>query len=208
MHSKYRCNFQNDVYELSNGLKFIDVECGAKHIIAIDESGVIWSCGDNKYGQLGRILDNNTAFDNSFQLVEGLDTNIRWQRVVSGWSHCIARGVNITGDTIIAVWGRNNFHQCGHNQTSIIPLPMYISSLPNNADIIEIWTGSEYTIVCDEYHQLWGCGWNDHNNLSDSLCCNNNPVWIQVNDDKNKQVVLSSPWIGSVACGGAHILIS
>ena len=33
--------------------KFIDIACGAFHCLAIDNTGTVWTWGDNKYGQLG-----------------------------------------------------------------------------------------------------------------------------------------------------------
>jgi hypothetical protein len=33
-------------------------------------------------------------------------------------------------------------------------------------DLREVWCGSEYTVASDAEGFLWGCGWNEHGNLS------------------------------------------
>uniref|UniRef100_A0A8D8QDU4 E3 ISG15--protein ligase Herc6 n=1 Tax=Cacopsylla melanoneura TaxID=428564 RepID=A0A8D8QDU4_9HEMI len=37
------------------GVKIIDIACGARHTLALGEDGSVWGCGWNEYGQLGGI---------------------------------------------------------------------------------------------------------------------------------------------------------
>eukprot|EP01033_Poteriospumella_lacustris_P008691 gene8691-6250_t len=114
-----------------------------------------------------------------------------------------------------------------HRPRQLLPLPL-------NRSFAEVWCGSEYTLVMDaETSSLWGMGWNDHFNLggsADSLSTDKLPTeadvrfksanivssWIllgspstkTVSNDANEVVGFQVPvFDGSVACGGAHILL-
>ena len=57
----------------SDGSKLIQVACGRRHTVVLDEHGRIWTLGENKYGQLGRkTVDPPTSNTSTEpQLVEG-----------------------------------------------------------------------------------------------------------------------------------------
>ena len=38
-----------------DGCKLVQVACGRRHTVVLDEHGRVWTVGDNKYGQLGRV---------------------------------------------------------------------------------------------------------------------------------------------------------
>lgn len=77
--------------------------------------------------------------------------------------------------------------------------------LPNQLDILEVWTGPENTIVMDSEFHLWASGWNDHGNLGDGNLCPSSS-WVKVLNADGTQVRLLNPWTESVACGGAHVI--
>ncbi|CDH57463.1 hypothetical protein RO3G_15049 [Lichtheimia corymbifera JMRC:FSU:9682] len=64
---------------IQEDISIVRVACGAAHTLAMDDHGRIWSCGSNKYGQLGRKTswqcqeignqDNNDDHDTAFRLV-------------------------------------------------------------------------------------------------------------------------------------------
>jgi len=57
----------------SDGSKLIQVACGRRHTVVLDEHGRIWTLGENKYGQLGRKTVDYSASNTNIepQLVEG-----------------------------------------------------------------------------------------------------------------------------------------
>jgi alpha-tubulin suppressor-like RCC1 family protein len=66
------------------GLMFVDVSSGARHSVAIDDEGVVWSWGDNRYGALGRdthASSTGKSYDATPRRVEGLDPTVKWKRV-------------------------------------------------------------------------------------------------------------------------------
>src|SRR4051812_16074193 len=95
-----------------------------------------------------------------------------WQ-VSSGWSHSLAWGVCADGQLVIVGWGRCDMGQIPHspveslNQSLAMSVetstpPVQLLMLPNQLPIVEIWCGSEYSIVADVEGHVWGCGWNEH----------------------------------------------
>lgn len=87
----------------NNPTKLVDVACGAKHVIVLDDYGNMYSMGDNRYGSLGRTIfapereftlpeDGNnelktlknekktSLIDNRLEMVE-VPSDIRFQRV-------------------------------------------------------------------------------------------------------------------------------
>lgn len=87
----------------NNPTKLVDVACGAKHVIVLDDYGTMYSMGDNRYGSLGRTIyvpeqeftlpeDGNnelktlknekksSLIDNRLEMIE-VPSDIRFQRV-------------------------------------------------------------------------------------------------------------------------------
>lgn len=174
----------------SDGANVIDVACGARHTACVDDLGRIWTFGDNRFGVLGRLVTNgNDATNNKVDNQPGevvfkkelfSELNIKWQKVSSGWHHCVARGVLTDGSLISCGWGRRDLSQypiasntanmpSGSIHQDIVPLcwePRPLSALPvTGAEIAELWCGSEFTMAADDAGLLWACGWNEHHNL-------------------------------------------
>jgi alpha-tubulin suppressor-like RCC1 family protein len=96
-------------------------------------------------------------------------------------------------------------------------IPQHLPPLPCECEIIEVWSGSEYTIVADNYGKLWSCGWNEHGNLGTGSYVSMS-TWTKVmkgNDfninscninDVDTQIKLNVVWEGSLACGGGHVI--
>ncbi len=83
--------------------------------------------------------------------------------------------------------------------------PRKLSQLPSRAQILEVWCGSEYTIVVDDDDgQLWGVGWNEHGNIGNGTTTSPIVMWEKVQRAEGPLRV--HVWEGSVACGGGHVL--
>jgi alpha-tubulin suppressor-like RCC1 family protein/cation transport regulator ChaC len=101
-----------------DGVKLVDVVCGRHHTAMLDDQGRVWTMGENKFGQLGRLNENTNCDNNDVandgaklqrlrlknmdptpQLVDGpfgkeqASLNNELHRCVdlqSGWSHIVA----------------------------------------------------------------------------------------------------------------------
>ncbi|KAL5107402.1 hypothetical protein TcWFU_001841 [Taenia crassiceps] len=98
--------------------RIVDVQSGWSHILALTESGKVFSWGRCDFGQLGRAVNGATA------------TNISWQQsgrifdptpqpvslptspvrlISAGAEHCLA----LVGETQVWMWGWNEHGNCG-----------------------------------------------------------------------------------------------
>lgn len=217
--------------------KVIDIACGCRHTVAIDEDGKLWSWGDDRFGSLGRPVasqdDSHEHPGNRRKLTYRLDgtptivdtshihADIRWSRICSGWSHIVARGVRPDGSCVVVGWGRSDFAQFGHlsgtaaadtrPNTPVDHLPKEIRLPEAELEITEVWCGSEFTVVMDSNNRLWFSGWNEHGNAGNGMKVSTPTItrtWTKITMDNDEQVELISPWTESVACGGAHVLCS
>ncbi|RYH32065.1 hypothetical protein EON65_01235 [archaeon] len=66
-----------------SGAKVIDIACGARHVVIVDEQGVVYTVGSNKHGSLGRSGpgEREKQFINLEIKPVLLPDNIRFQRV-------------------------------------------------------------------------------------------------------------------------------
>lgn len=151
----------------SDGSKLVQVVCGRRHTVVLDEFGRVWSIGENKYGQLGRLPVEDNAKP---QLLDGLlgQLNSGCFTLRSGWSHVLAlvrRNDESKGITLYG-WGRNDKCQLGvpstHNPH--IPTPQVISSGIIGGTIQDACCGAESSHILDE-ECVYSTGWNEHGNL-------------------------------------------
>jgi cation transport regulator ChaC/alpha-tubulin suppressor-like RCC1 family protein len=168
--------------EFSVHPRFTDVACGAKHTVAVDNRGAIWTFGDNKHGALGRDIASPLAAAAAAAVgrVSGLPTGVKWVGVASGWAHVVARGVRQDGSVVFWCWGRCDLGQLptatatttGQNEeaggaggmlapSELLPLPPRQPSGQHRMTV-GVWCGNEHTVAADEEGCLWYCGWDDH----------------------------------------------
>ena len=75
--------------KLSHIGSILSIACGARHSVIIDSQNNVWTCGDNRYGSLGRDvipspegkLSHRGCVDGVLRKVQLLPDNIIWQRV-------------------------------------------------------------------------------------------------------------------------------
>lgn len=107
-------------------LNIVDVKCGGSYTILLDENGHLYSCGLNKYGQLG----NNTKTD-SVALCRVMDSadateHTRQYKAISvGNSHVLA----IDTDDYLWVWGNAGNYRTFTGSSAANTTPVNPSSM-------------------------------------------------------------------------------
>jgi len=161
-------------WQPNDGSKLVKVACGRRHTVVLDEHGRIWTLGDNKYGQLGRLIDDSSknSKDREPQLVDGPlgQVNSGCIAVYSGWSHILA----LTHDTedsndgcvdTLHGWGRNDKRQLaskpGASQSNI-SIPRVLN---RELKVQAACCGAESSHVVDLEGKIVSTGWNEHGNL-------------------------------------------
>jgi alpha-tubulin suppressor-like RCC1 family protein len=129
------------IFNLNN---IIEVSCGEKHSVCLDNKGQVWSFGCNSDGQ----LTNTLLSIYSPKLIPGLNNIIN-----------IACGTNTTFclDNKGRVWsfGQNDFGQLGLGHSNIVDLPTMIPELNN---IIQISAENNYTLFLNKKGQVFIAG--------------------------------------------------
>ena len=190
-----------------DGVKLKKVSCGRRHTVILDEKGRVWSLGDNKYGQLGRLNTSKSAVP---ELVSGPlgRPHSGCVEIHCGWSHTVAvvKKDEPTRVTLFG-WGRNDRGQLGFKSAGkFVDEPRQLS--PNNGGIkvASMCCGAESSLIIDTNEKIWSCGWNEHGNLGfkSSDCCFQ---WRLATGTK----IVSPPTSRSrkllAACGGAHTIV-
>ena len=207
-------------WQPNDGSKLLKVACGRRHTVVLDEYGRIWTLGDNKYGQLGRLRDDS---DREPQLVDGPlgQVNSGCFAVYSGWSHILAlsRDTEDSDACILHGWGRNDKGQLGSipgSSQSYISIPQVLNG---SLKVQAACCGSESSHVVDLEGKILSTGWNEHGNLGIGH-------YDQQSDDKTSES--SSTWMATtgtrvvappstnrkgeektkilLAAGGAHLI--
>lgn len=186
----------------ADGSKIVRVSCGRRHTVAVDENGNLWSFGDNKYGQLGRSIENEAGRDALAGRVE-TPTDVKFFDAYCGWSHTIALAKDAGGKVVAFGWGRNDKGQLGIGESMPAPLPIQLFS---NIEIESVACGSESTVVVDSLNHIWCCGWNEHGNLG----IGSKEDQLELTQVRGAPILKAPRYPETsklcVAAGGAHVL--
>jgi alpha-tubulin suppressor-like RCC1 family protein len=144
-----------------DGSRLVQVACGRRHTVLLDEHGRIWTLGESKYGQLGRLSIHSS--DGIPQLVDGRFGSA-CVAIDCGWSHNVATFQTLDGRIEMYGWGRNDRGQLGTGTTENVEIPIRLFEHLN--DLESVSCGSEYTIILHKSGKISSCGWNEHGNLS------------------------------------------
>lgn len=170
---------------------FIEVSAGHDFFFAIDDEGYLWSCGNNRKGQLGQ----NDKTKNFTMLTQIPNTN-KFLSVSCGGKHILALDDNNE------IWG------CGHNdigQLGVNNNTKKIYSLIKidlNIKVKLVTCGYNFTFLIDSENTLWSCG----NNHFGQLC-----LGFDYDDTDEIFVytftkVFSQTLFKYVSCGNYHTL--
>ncbi len=162
-----------------DGSKLIKVRCGRRHTMILDEYGRIWTMGENKkYGQLGRSRissssgSSSTQYSDIPQLVDGLlgQKGSGCIDIDCGWSHNVAIVCDAVDNNRIKcyAWGRSDKSQFGILDKNHVDTPTSIlnTMMEDSQSIKKAVCGSEFTLIQTDKGDIFGCGWNEHGNLS------------------------------------------
>merc|ERR1712194_234757 len=113
--------------------------------------GRIWTFGENKYGQLGRITNGKKVSTPSVVNMNGKIEEDDTVAVYCGWSHTVIHVIGREGNKLFG-FGRNDKGQLGTESDMLVGLPIEIFS---DQRIKCVQCGSESTMIIDvegQYH--------------------------------------------------------
>lgn len=130
----------------------VHVACGRRHTIVVTESGELYSCGNNDYGQLGREKDTtklgkkiyNFFFVNNFLFLLEMVEGIRGQKIVSaccGDNHSMA----VTEWGQLYGWGSDSHSQLCYFGNSL-PVPKIMRDMAMY-NVIQVACGQAHSLA-------------------------------------------------------------
>jgi len=152
-----------------DGTPFMNVDtavAGKYHTVFLRHDGTIWTCGDNRYGQLGiGVISTNSAYPVQVINLNGI------VEVASGNFHNLA----LKSDSSVWSWGRNDYGQLGDGSNTDRTTPIKIFD-----GAIAIGCGGFHSIIVDKYGDVWAFGWNSYGQLGNETNINSNkPVKVK-----------------------------
>ncbi|XP_065221289.1 probable E3 ubiquitin-protein ligase HERC4 isoform X2 [Planococcus citri] len=168
------------------------VACGEHHSLVLTCNGMVYSCGNNDYGQLGR----DKSRTKKFHKVSGLDVH-NIINIACGEHHSIA--VNEWGQ--VFSWGSNLHGQLGFsdNLGGFQPEPKIIKTLATK-NVVQVSCGYKHCLALTNDGTLYSWGLNDNGQLGLGLSIKNVGLVSQPNVVK----ALNGVPIAFIACGGYH----
>lgn len=139
---------------INSNAKYIKVEAGHTHTIALKDDGSVWSWGSNSYGELG----NGTFEDSTVPVKVKNLTDV--QMISAGANHNVA----LKNDGTAWCWGYNNDGQLGNNTKMNSSVPVKVTGLK---DIEYISTGYSFSFAIKNDGTIWCWGNNCAGQLSD-----------------------------------------
>lgn len=128
-----------DIMELNPETIIIQISCGQKHVVLLDEHNRIYAIGDNKFQQCQEIKIKKNVI-----------------KICSGWTH---NGF-LTESKHLYLYGRNNYGQLGNgveSESSAYPQKCPIHPVDDFA------LGAEHCIIISN-NDIYTFGWNEHAN--------------------------------------------
>ncbi|KAL7694719.1 putative regulator of chromosome condensation 1/beta-lactamase-inhibitor protein II [Plasmopara halstedii] len=145
------------------------VFCGWEHSVFSSSSGEIFTCGNNRHGQLGvtKKIDSRVSKGLRKQIIsspvrvadpQDKSRNLRAVHVGCGWHFvmCVAE----TGELV--TWGKGSHGQLGLGTLENVCEPKVV---PFSHPIRQITCGSEHSMVVTTCGDMYTCGWGEHGNL-------------------------------------------
>ncbi len=141
--------------EIIKATNWSSISAGDTHTIAINSNGLLFSWGDNGYGQLG-----NGFLENYANPIQETSKSTNWTKVSAGDKHTIA----IKNDDSLWGWGYNGQGRLGDGTEASYSNPIKVNE---GTDWSKISAGYTHTAAIKGDGTLWLWGYNIEGQLGD-----------------------------------------
>lgn len=133
-------------------IKFKTISAGYNHSIGIDENGVLWTWGDNYFGQLGNGFQGSSAYKLR-PVKTTLEDSVKFSKISAG------------GDVNFAIDEEGNIWAWGYNLDGLIGIGgkenvLRPTQITRGTKFIQVDSGGYYVLAIDEFGNIWGWGRN------------------------------------------------
>lgn len=140
--------------DVSNVSNIIAISCGNEHLVLLDNSGNVMTCGTNQYGNLGYATNSGTTNANNIPTRVSSLSNIK--QIRTGAYHTIA----IDASCNAYLFGLNQFGQLGNTtnmgNAGAVPIPI----LSDVSNVIQATGGNHHTLLLTGNGRLYTMGTN------------------------------------------------
>ena len=146
-------DLENDL----NGKKIVDICVNYKSMIALDETGRVYTWGGNGSGELGNGTNENINIPTCISNLENDLNGRKIMDIYAGSSSVIV--LDETGK--VYTWGKNNSGKLGNGTNENINIPTCISNLENDLNgkkIVDIYVNYNSMIALDETGKVYTWG--------------------------------------------------
>ena len=159
--------YRNAPYQINSDGKWVAVAAGHYHTLGLKADGMLWTWGQNDWGQLG---DGTAVNRNAPQKL--LWRGNKWAAVAGGVGHT----AGITGDGTLWAWGRNDFGQIGDKSYVEKPLPVKIG----DPRWVALEAGGLHTVGLKSDGSLWAWGYNTFGQLGNGTSGNDSNMPLSI----------------------------
>lgn len=170
-----------------DNVKFVSVACGTHHVLAISDSGSMWSWGNGEAGQLGH--GNTHSLPRPKQIVTLSNVKL----IKAAASNEMSYGLTSEGN--LYSWGQGQGGELGHGDMKTYTIPKMISTF-GNVKIVAIAAGFSHSVAVSDSGRLYSWGWGSHYKLGHGDTKSRATPTLVEGFDHIRFV--------SVACGNAH----
>ena len=133
-----------------NRLVFNSISFGAGHCAAVTDTGLVYTWGQGRYGQLGHGDETDNIIP---QPVRGIKGKVK--SVSANFYHNVA--VTVNGH--LFTWGDGKDGKLGHNDNAGRLLPCLVSSFVDRGlHIISAQAGGSHSLALSSYNQIYSFG--------------------------------------------------
>ena len=140
----------------------VQVAAGYYHTLALDVDGIVYSWGNNNYGQLG----DGTLVNRRIPVAVNASGSLagkRFVKIAAGYDTSFA----IDSDGVLYSWGDNNHGQLGRGSMdqryNSVPVAVTTASTPMSGKImVDVVSGQATTLALDSNGVIYSWGYNDH----------------------------------------------
>jgi alpha-tubulin suppressor-like RCC1 family protein len=146
----------------------VSVAAGADHSLFLDGDGVVYSCGGNDCGQLGRVTGVYDPVGDSWTFeADGTVAKIEGLPPIAGIAAGYATSFFITADGDVLSCGLNSYGQLGRDTDDGAGAEdvVNLGQIPGLAGIVQVSCGDGHTLFLEADGAVWSCGENGYGQL-------------------------------------------
>jgi alpha-tubulin suppressor-like RCC1 family protein len=144
--------------KIPNIIGIKSIASGYYHSLILTDDGEVWSCGENTYGQLGRVEADGSATVVNLAKTTGL---IGIKAIANGTNHSLF----LTEGAEVLTCGRNSNGQLGRAVADGSTTVINLAKIPDLTGIKALAGGHYHSLFLIENNEVWSCGKNNYGQL-------------------------------------------